>query len=265
MVLSQVRAVCRYEFRMQVRKRALWVSTLLLALVMILTQGDRGPRYAGAEATAREVMGQWATLFSLLIPLAFGVVLADRVVRDRRLGVRALLTSLPVTDGRLLAGKYVGGVAASGLPVLLVLLGAAGYEAVDRGTVATLGWALVAFAVVILPGLVFVAGFAVVCPLLVTAPVFRVLFVGYWFWGNLVPPSLLPSLTGTLLTPVGDYAASWLTGERALHAGASGWLEFLRPEPSGVTALLSVSLLCVVGLAPLLITGFLLRRREGRA
>ena len=33
------------------------------------------------------------------------------------------------------------------------------------------------------------------------------MYVGYWFWGNMLAPSFLPSLTGTLLTPIGDYAA----------------------------------------------------------
>lgn len=264
MALSQVWAVCRYEFRMQARKRSLWVSTLLLAAFMALTQGDRGPRYA-AGATAREVMIQWAFLFSIVLPLAFGAVLADRLVRDRRLGVRALLTSLPVTDGRLLAGKYLGGVAATGLPALLALFVAAGYESVNRGTVAVFGWAPVAFAVVMLPGLAFVAGFALVCPLVLSAPLFRVLFVGYWFWGNLTYPGFVPSLTGTLLTPLGDYAASWLLGETALYAGQPGWLEFLRPEPTGTAAAVSVALLLAGGLLPLVTAGWLLRRREGRA
>ena len=186
-MVAQIAAICRYEFQMQLRKRALWVSVLVLSGAMILAQGERGPRYTGADATAREVMGQWVTLLSLLIPVAFGVVLADRMVRDRRFGSAVLLDSLPVTSGRLLAGKYVGSVAATGLPALLVLLGAAGYEAFHRGTVATFGWALVAFAAVMLPGLAFIAGFALVCPLLLSCPLFRVLFVGYWFWGNLLP------------------------------------------------------------------------------
>lgn len=265
MARSQVLAVCRYEFRMQVRKRSVWVSTVLLAAVITLTQGERGPRYTGAEAGAREVMAQWTVLFSVVLPLAFGVLLADRLVRDRRLGVRALLASLPVTDGRLLAGKYLGGVAATGLPALLILLAAAGYEGVRRGTPAVFWWALVAFAVVMLPGLAFVAGFALVCPLLLSAPLFRVLFVGYWFWGNLTSPSFLPSLTGTLLTPFGDYPATWLLGERALYAGVPGWLQFLRPEPTGAAAVASVVLLLVVGLLPLVTANQLLRHREGRA
>ena len=262
-MLGQLWGICRYEFRMQLRKRSLWISTVLLLTFAVVTQGDRGPRHVPMEATAREVMGNWTVLFWIMLPLVFGVVLADRVVRDRRLGVRGLLLGLPVGEGRLLAGKYLGGIAATGLPGLLALLAAAGYEAVHRGTIATFEWALVGFLTVMLPGLAFVAGFALVCPLLVSAPLFRVLFVGYWFWGNLTAPRFLPSLTGTLLTPVGAYPASWLLGEPVMHAGVPGWLAMLRPEPTGAAALGSVALLLVIGVLPLVVT--VLLRKEGRA
>jgi ABC-2 type transport system permease protein len=36
--------------------------------------------------------------------------------------------------------------------------------------------------------------------------VYQVLFTGYWFWGNYLPPEVFPTLNGTLLTPAGVYA-----------------------------------------------------------
>jgi ABC-2 type transport system permease protein len=124
------------------------------------------------------------------------------------------------------------------------------------------GWAVLAFTVVLLPGLAFVTGFALVGPLVLSAPLFRVLFVGYWFWGNMLSPDFLPSLTGTLLTPIGDYPASWLMTERALYAGEPGWLSFLRPAPDGTSALLSILLLVLGGLLPLVVAGGLRSRRR---
>ncbi|MEV4458947.1 hypothetical protein [Microbispora sp. NPDC049633] len=258
---SRLSAVCRYEFRMQIRKRSLWVSTAGLAVLIAVAQGDRGPRHLPAGTGAAEVMASWALLFSMLLPIGFGMVLADRLVRDQRIGAASLLASLPARTGALVAGKYAGSVAATSVPGLLVLLVAAAGEFVHRGDLALFGWAVAAFAVVLLPGLAFVAAFALVCPLVISAPLFRVLFAGYWFWGNMLGPNYLPSLTGTLLTPIGDYPASWLIGAKALYAGDSGWLSFLRPEPGGGAALLSVVLLIVFASLPLAFAGPLMTRR----
>jgi hypothetical protein len=255
----------RYEFLMQIRKRSLWISTALLAVFVSFTQGERGPRFLPADASAREVMTDWALVLSILLPLGFGMVLADRLVRDRRLGVSRLLDSFPTGAPALVTGKYLGSVAATAVPGLVAILVAAGFEFADRRDPALLVWALVAFALVMLPGLAFVAAFALVVPLVLSAPLFRVLFVGYWFWGNMLSPDALPSLTGTLLTPIGDYPASWLLGERALYAGADGLFGFLRPDPSGATAALSVALLLLVAAVPLALAGVLLERRRAAA
>ncbi|GAA1897600.1 hypothetical protein [Asanoa iriomotensis] len=251
--MTALLAVARYEFRMQARKRSLWIAAVLLGGTLVVLQGDRGPRSLPVGTPAREVMATWALLFSILMPLAYGMLLADRLVRDRRLRVEPLLESLPVGPVARLGGKYLGGVAACGLPGLAALLVAAVTELPKRHDPALLGWALVAFAVVTLPGIAMVAGFALVCPTFLSVPLFRVLFVGYWFWGNMLAPAFLPSLTGTVLTPIGDYAATWLlgSGQTALFAGTPGLLPFLRPDPSGASAALSVAVIVLCGLIPM--------------
>ncbi|MFG1867990.1 hypothetical protein [Micromonospora arborensis] len=253
----------RYEFLMQIRKRSLWITTAILAVIMPLLQGNRGPSSLPDDMSARAVMGTWAFLFSILLPIGFGTVLADRLVRDRRLGIVGLLDSLPVGPGARVLRRYVGSVAATAVPGLAIMLAAAVFElATGRHDPALLLWAPIAFALVIFPGLAFIAAFALVAPLVVTAPLFRVLFVGYWFWGNMLPTNFLPSLTGSLIAPIGDYPASWLTGERMLWAGADGWLGFLRPDVTGATAALSIALLLLVALVPLAASGPLLARRR---
>ena len=262
-MLSQLLAVTRYEFSMQVRKKSLWLSMLLVAGFLAID--NSGTRFPQGDAPAHQVMAGWAVLFWIFLPLAAGMVLADRMVRDRRLGTTSLLESLPAGDGVFITGKYLGGVAATALPPLLLMVIAGGYEAVNRGTPAMLGWAVVAWALGMVPGLLFIAGFAYACPLVLTAPLFRVLFVGYWFWGNLLNPDFMPSLTGTLLTPVGDYPMSWLLGETALYAGGSGWLEFLRPDVSGTTVVLSIAVLVIGGVVPLVVTSVLRSYSRRRA
>lgn len=258
--------VARYEFRMQARRRSLWIAAGLLGAALISLQGDRGPRGLPVGTPAREVMGTWALLFAILMPLAYGMLLADRLVRDRRLRVEPLLESLPHPPATRLAGKFLGGVAACALPGLAALLVAALTELPKRHDPALLGWAVVAFAAVTLPGIAMIAGFALVCPVVVSVPLFRVLFVGYWFWGNMLAPDFLPSLTGTLLTPIGDYAVTWLlgNGDRALFAGAPGFLPFLRPDPTAATAALSAATIVLFGLVPLVATAVAAHRNTRR-
>ncbi|MDG4826091.1 hypothetical protein O7635_29940 [Asanoa sp. WMMD1127] len=261
--MSALLAVARYEFRMQARKRSLWIAALLLGGALVVLQGDRGPRSLPVGTPVREVMGTWALLFSILMPLAYGMLLADRLVRDRKLRVEPLLESLPLGPASRLLGKYLGGVAACALPGLTALLIAAVTELPKRHDPALLGWALVAFAVVTLPGIAMIAGFALVCPTIVSVPLFRVLFVGYWFWGNMLAPAFLPTLTGTLLTPIGDYAATWMldNGAIALFAGTPGFLPFLSPDPSAATAAASVATIVLCGLIPLAVSAAVALRK----
>jgi hypothetical protein len=70
---------------------------------------------------------------------------------------------------------------------------------------------MAAFAVIQLPGLLFVAALALAGPTLLGGPLFRVLFVGYWLW-NILPAEVVPGPSGTLLTPSGDVARTGLFG-----------------------------------------------------
>jgi hypothetical protein len=240
------RGITTYEFRMQIRKRSLWIVLAALIGLEIATAGVNFPTHLGAATPLRQVMGAWALTFNLFAPMGVGTLLADRLVRDRRLAVDGLLDGLPAGRGARLWGKYAGTLAASAAPILVAMLAAGGYEAVHRGSVATIGWAVVAFAAISLPGIAFVAAFALLVPMVISAPLFRVLFIGYWFWGNLVNPNLLPTLAGSLVTPVGDYAATGLFGTGRLYASWPGPLKFLRPHLSTGAGVVEIVLLIVI-------------------
>lgn len=206
--MSTVLAAARYECRMQLRKRAVWVVT---ALVGVLLLAGKIPHWDPANTLAGDV-GIYAELFNILVPVIFGGLLADRVVRDRRLGVAELLDSLPASPTARAWGKYLGSVTACVVPVLAVWLIALTRYAITGHTWRVVPLGLAAFAVIELPALLFAAAFALTCPTVLGPPLFRVLFVGYWFWGNLVTAKVMPTLSGTWLTPLGDYARVALLG-----------------------------------------------------
>jgi len=79
---------------------------------------------------------------------------------------------------------------------------------------------------------------------------FRVLIVGIWFWaGATEVDSELPSLAATVLSLTLDYPQKVFFGSTDATAGpfADAALNFLRPEPTTGTALLSLAL--ILGLA----------------
>ena len=271
--LRAFEASTRYEFRMQVRKRSVWIVPALTLVLFVLIGGSLlrdlfDPTERPAEA--RTAVVALAVQIHALLSIGFGCLLADRLVRDDRLRVAPILDATPAEPRARLLGKYLGAGAATALPIVMVYLGFTIAYAVYTGAPSALGWGLAACGVVILPGLLFVAAFALAVPLIVPAPLFRVLFVGYWLWGNLVPPEMMPTLARTLVHPLGGYPLVALLdfhgidGDDSLAGPVAGaTLNFLRPHPTPATAWLSIGvLLALAGAA--LAAGHALRVRRAR-
>jgi hypothetical protein len=266
-------ASLRYEFRMQVRKRSVWIVPALTVLVFLLIGGSLlrdlfDPNERPAEA--KTAMASLAVQIHLLLTIGFGCLLADRLIRDDRLRVAAILDATPARPGVRLLGKYVGTAAATAIPVVVVYLGLAAAYAADTGAPHALGWALATCGLVIVPGLLFVAAFALAVPLIMPAPLFRVLFVGYWLWGNAVGPDMMPTLALTLIFPLGGYPLDALLDFHGIDGDAivagpvpGATLNFLRPDPTPMTAWLSIGVLLVLAAAALA-GGNALRARRAR-
>ncbi|HLX56218.1 MAG TPA: hypothetical protein VKR83_04270 [Ktedonobacteraceae bacterium] len=206
--------VLRYEFRMQIHRRALWIPfgfflLVLLGILLIAPPKLRDELLQVSHYPMRDVVINWTNQLNSVLPILFGVLLADRLPRDRKTRVEELLTTLPVPLSLRLTGKYLGTVLATMMPIFLIYFGGILYMLISTGNFMSLLWALAAFASVMLPGLLFIGAFSLACPLFIWTPVYQFLFVGYWFWGNLFPPgTAIPTLSGTILTPIGGYAAS---------------------------------------------------------
>jgi ABC-2 type transport system permease protein len=266
-------ASLRYEFRMQVRKRSVWIVPALTVVLFLLIGGSLlrdlfDPDERPAEA--RTAVVGLAVQVHALLSIGFGCLLADRLIRDDRLRVAPILDATPARPGARLLGKYLGAGAATAIPIVAVYFGFAVAYAVHTGGPAALGWALAACGVVIVPGLLFVAAFALAVPLIMPAPLFRVLFVGYWLWGNLVGPEMMPTLARTLIHPLGGYPLDALLDFRGIDDDQSlagpvpgATLNFLRPDPTPATAWLSIGVLLALGAAALA-GGHALRTRRAR-
>ena len=266
-------AALRYEFRMQVRKRSVWlVPALIILLVLLIGFSLLRDLFDATEGqtVAKAAMIQLGIQLNALLPIGYGCLLADRLIRDDRLRLAPVLDATPARPGVRLLGKYLGTAAATAIPIVAIYAALAVAYTVHWGQPAALGWALVSFGLVMVPGLLFVAAFALAVPLIMPAPLFRVLFVGYWIWGNLVPPDMMPTLTRGVIQPGGGYAVNALLD----HYGMDGDLElagpvpgavlnFLRPEPTALAGWLSIAILLALAAAALA-GGQALRTRRTR-
>jgi ABC-2 type transport system permease protein len=266
-------AALRYEFRMQVRKRSVWlVPALMILLLLLIGFSLLRDLFDATEArtVAKAAMIQLAVQLNALLPIGYGSLLADRFIRDDRLRVAPILDATPARPGVRLLGKYVGSAAATALPIVAIYAVLAVAYTVHWGQPVAVGWALAGFGLVMVPGLLFVAAFALATPLVMPAPLFRVLFVGYWVWGNLVPAGMMPTLAGSVIQPAGGYAVNALLdhygidGDMVLAGPVPGAvLNFLRPEPTVLAGWLSIAILLSLAAAALA-GGQILRTRRTR-
>ncbi|MEU8887197.1 hypothetical protein [Streptomyces sp. NPDC048442] len=238
-------ATALYEFRMAMRGKMLWLSVLPLLAVALLIM-ITSPRTANLDDTMAK-LATWAVLANMITTVGTGVSLADRFVRIRGLGLTELLLSTPASVSWRMVGTLFGALTAALAPVAALFLVLGVVTAVTDGAPASPLWAVLALLAIVVPGALVLATFAATLALFLPLPLARVIAVLGWFWTtvfstNLVP---LPTPTGTLLSPLGDYAgAGWLHAD-VLWAGR-GSPGVLSPDPSATTALWSVLALLAV-------------------
>jgi ABC-2 type transport system permease protein len=234
----------RYEFRMQVRRPAMWIVLAMLALLTASLWGNPWNDtswFLGRGA----LLVEWSVRLNWFLPVGVGVLLADRLPRDRREKVDELFATLPASGGGRLLGKYVGSTLAVALPVFALYAVWVGRLVALEGEAGFVLRALAAFAAVNLPAVLFVGAFAIACPAVLRVPLFQFLFVGYWFWGNLLHPEVyeIPTISATPLTPAGGYAAAGFFGRGI----GFGWTN----DATAGEAVLSLGLLATLAAAAL--------------
>jgi ABC-2 type transport system permease protein len=248
-------ATTRYELRMQLRKPAVWIATVIPygLFAVLAAMGTQNMERLTQDTDPKTWMVASLGWFTPLLTMVFGFVLADRLVRDRKLGVAQLLDATPSSRSARLFGKYLGACAATAIPVALVYLIVGATFAIWRGRPAALLWAAATFAAVVVPLLLLTAALAFLGPQLMPTPLFRALIVGIWFWaGATEVESQFPSLAASVLSLTMDYPQHVFFGSRDPAGPFEGAaLNVLRPQPTVGTALLSLALILGIAAAVL--------------
>ena len=248
--LQILSGVLRYEYRMQIRRPALWLAFLAFGFLNMRTVLGQlsGPYFASIEKDfTLWQLAAFVTIFTnWLAPLGVGILLADRLTRDRRTRVDELLIALPGSLKMRLLGKYLGTTLASLTAAFLLFLLTVGLAVLLTGNVALVPYCLVCYIVTVLPGMLFVSAFSLALPVVIWVPLYQFLFFGYWFWGNMLVPGYgLPTLSGTILTPVGSFIGAGLFGVSTFGS--------IHPAPTiyglaSIAALLGIAALVIVAL-----------------
>lgn len=241
-MVSVMAGALRYEFFMQVRRRSIW---LVIIFVSVLSGILWLAFISGADVMARDAVLYLAEFTAWFLPVGVGLVLADRLARDKKLHVDEILDTYSASLGARLLGKYLGGVLATLVPVILIYLFAISYILARFHDAQSILLALETFATIPLPGILFASGFSVAFPAFLKVPLYQLLFIGYWFWANLMSPRFhIPTLTGTMLNATGPWAEEaffhfqWVF----LRLHATVWQGI-----ASIVLLIGVSLLAICG------------------
>jgi hypothetical protein len=210
--MSQLNALggaIRYEFLMQGRRRALWIAYAVLgALVgfvgMQLATSPLGSR----PYTHRDGVIEWTSACTALLALGAGLLLADRTRRDRTTQVDETLRTTPAALRVRFLGKYLGSVAATLLPILLIYWSGIAYLIARWHDLEIIPLAAAAFLALVVPPVLFAGAFSLTCTTLLWTPLYQFLFVGYWLWNGLNPAEAIPTLNNTLLSPTENYVVT---------------------------------------------------------
>lgn len=199
-----------YEFKMSLQRKGLLLIVILftaLNLYLWLDAGSDLPLYESNPQKLLSEAGQTIFFVNLFFPVIAGISAADRAVRDRQLRVREVLRATQISNFSYVLGKYLG-VAASFIVIELgmVLTVSAALVVLYHWSPVFMLYSLMAVLLVSAPGLCFVTAFSLACPLVMPTRVYQILFTGYWYWGNYLGPSVLFTISQTLLNASGRFA-----------------------------------------------------------
>ncbi|HSL45333.1 MAG TPA: hypothetical protein VK897_18000 [Anaerolineales bacterium] len=207
--MSQFLGVARHEYNMSIRRPGFWIAYLLLCLfymISILT-----PSMDGSDDIVRpdqiwSEAGHIVFMYNIFLPLLAGILSADRMQRDLRVGMRELQRSTSLSMPAYILSKYLG-VLLSVLTPMFLLVACTGLALIAKGLAPlSILWPLfLAFLSIAVPAHAFVVAFSLAIPLVLPIRVYQVLFTGYWFWGNLLSPKAFPTISDTVLNAVGQY------------------------------------------------------------
>jgi ABC-2 type transport system permease protein len=244
--MSQFLGIVRYEYSMSTRRWGMWLAFGLIFLLYVtrslLNVQDMLPLIT--DRLVWEYAGRMAFNLNLFMPVAGGILAADRIARDIRLGVTELQHSTSLRRWPFVLGKYVGVLLSILTPQLLIALLLGSILVFCGMPPVLLLYTLVAFLAIVAPAYAFITIFSLAFPLIMPLRVYQVLFTGYWLWGNYLDPRVFPTISDTLLASCGKYAYEGFFGGAVGSSGVG--YNVAHHTPLEATLNLIVLVICIV-------------------
>jgi ABC-2 type transport system permease protein len=261
--MSQFFGIFCHEFKMAIRRPGMWIANAVLYIfytVTIFSPTEVGTSLPQSATEMWQHAGFTLLYANMFMVILGGILAADRMQRDFQLGVRELQLSSPLNNAAYVLAKYFGVLFAVISPMLLFVMAYAGLGVAQGVPASYLGIMLAVFFAMGLPAFAFVTAFSLACPLFMPLRVYQVLFVGYWFWGNYMSPSVFPTISDTLLVPSGKYVFYGLIG-----GFPENMRTFTPPVITSTQAVLNLVILFSVIVVVLVVTTLILRRQTRQA
>ena len=258
------RGIVRYEFRMQVRRKALWIALPIPLVLLLLPELLNRPE---ERASLSRALLSFVATIQLFMPIVAGFFLSDRLYRDLQLTTAEWVDINGASRRQYLWGKYVGAVAATLLAALVYWMISAALEyAAGLVDAVFIGYALIAFVLAVVPSYLFVGAYCVAVPSGMSLRLYQILFTCYWMWAH---QQVVPSVSGTPLLPNGQLALQALLRGMGANLWADGW--FMQGpfgwtfEVTPAMAALNVGLLLLLAVIALLAGERYLNWKQERA
>ena len=258
--MSQFFGILAREYKMAVKRPGMWIAYLVLYIfygfTVLAPDKNTGQSFV-VDKELWQSAGFTMFYLNMFMVLLGGVLSADRMQRDFRLGIRELQQSAPVKNSTYLLAKYFGVLAGVISPLFLYILIIAIIAVIKGAPTAFIGIMFVVCAAMGLPAYAFVVAFSLVCPLFMPVRVYQVLFVGYWFWGNYLNAGVFPTISDTLLVPNGKYVLYGFFG------GFPSTFQNFQMDPiTTLKAILNLALLFFIIMLVLIFTNVFFNRKS---
>lgn len=250
--LTALGGVTYYEFVMQARRISTWVACALLAVLNVaIVNANATPRDVNlpANVTHYNLVLNLTGSFAYLLALGAGLLLAGRYRRDLTLKVDEMLRTTPSSSALRLSGKYIGGALGTLLPLFVSYVVGAAALVARWHDVSIVPLALASFALRVVPPVLFVAAFSIACTTVLWPPLYQFLFIGFMLWITLDPAGPIPTLDGTVLSPLERLVDTGIfhfvpfrTSDFSYYPHATVWLGI-----ANIGALLGTGMLALAG------------------
>jgi hypothetical protein len=214
--MKQFLGIVGYEFRMSIQRKGILIITILFSAFYIYIWLNMGGNFEVKEGIQNPLFaeaGQTIFGMNLFFPVVAGISAADRAVRDFKLGVRELLRATHLKNSTYILGKYFG-VTLSFLTIEMIVISLVSITAVLflQWPAAFILYGLLSVLLISAPGLFFIMAFSLACPLVMPLRVYQILFTGYWYWGNFINPTVMFTISDTVLNASGEFPMTAFLG-----------------------------------------------------